>query len=116
MPYLGKEEREMGWRRIHTRRKRIERKRKRGSAQFACLEEEEMGPRKAEISESEVNYACKHINLANGLGGNDWARKTGRKNVVALSIQVLMGGGLRIFSWLGRYVEYSKAFTQNEII
>ena len=42
---------------------------------FACLEEEEMGPREEEIPENEAKVAYRHINLANVLGGNDWERK-----------------------------------------
>ena len=41
---------------------------------FACLGEEEVGPGKTETPVNEVNYACRHINLANVLGGNDWER------------------------------------------
>ena len=44
----------------------------------------EMGPWNTEVSENEVNVTCRHINLANFLGGG----MIGVKNVLALSILV----------------------------
>ena len=59
------------------------------SVMFARLDEEEMDPRSEEIPESGPNKAYRRINLANVLGGNDCARKNWKKNVLALSTQVL---------------------------
>ena len=67
----------MDRRMIHTQRKRegAKRKGKGKSALCACLEEGEMGPRNTEVSANVVNFACRHINLANVMEGNDWERK-----------------------------------------
>ena len=49
------------------------------SGQLACLGEEEIDPRKAEISENEANYACRNINLANVTGGMIGKEKLGKR-------------------------------------
>ena len=73
--------------------KGVKEKDKGKSATFACLGEEEMDPRNVEIPESGSNAACRHINLANVLGGNDWKRKKEMgRNVLASSIQDLAEG------------------------
>ena len=49
-----------------------------------------MGPGKTEISENEVNYACSHINLTNVTGAMIGKEGSGKKNALALPIQVLI--------------------------
>ena len=63
---------------------------KKRSIMFACLEEEEMGPREEEIPGNEANVAYRQINLPNVLGAMAGKERIGRKNVLALSTQDLM--------------------------
>ena len=97
---------------IHTKRKRGrgKRKRKGKSDLAACLEEEEMDPRNTEVSANEVKFACRHINLANVLGGNGWERKNCATECSSIFDTGFNGGCLCSFSWLSRYVEYLKIF------
>ena len=38
-----------------------------------------MGPRNVEVTDREVNLACRHINLADAQTGNDWVGKNWEK-------------------------------------
>ena len=79
-------------RKVATRRKTGNEKRKRGekSVTAACLEEEETDPRMEEIPENGANVAYRHINLANVLGEMTGRERIGKKNVLSLSTHVLM--------------------------
>ena len=46
-----------------------------GSAHFACLESEEMGPGNEEIPSAEVNLAIRFVNLPNIMGAGGWESK-----------------------------------------
>ena len=73
---------------------------------FSCLEDEELGPEIEEVQAREVNFASRYINLSDILGANDWGRKNRAKERSSIIGAGFNGGGLCIFSWLGKYVEY----------
>ena len=85
-------------------------KEKKKSVLFACLGEEQMGPRILEIPEIGANSACRHINLANVMGGNGWGRKNWEKGCSSIIDTCFNGGGLCSFSCVCRYVEYLGVF------
>ena len=49
-----------------------------------------IGPMKTEISENEVSYAFRLINLSNVMGAMIGKERTGQKNALSLAIQGLM--------------------------
>ena len=59
-----------------------------------------------EIPGNEVNASTRKINLANALGVGEWGRKNWAGDCSIVIGAGFNGGGLRIYPWLRRYVEY----------
>ena len=96
IPYLAQEERN-GLAKDRHQKERKGAKGKGKSALFACPGEEETDPRNTETPENEVNFARRHVNLANVMGAMIGKERTGRKNATSLSIQASMEVGCVAF-------------------
>ena len=68
------------------------------------------GPKKYSNRGNEASFASRRINLANVLGAMTGEGRTGKRNVLSLSMQALMEEGCVVFLWLNRYVGYLKIF------
>ena len=88
----------------------MERKGKKMSVMFECLEGEETDTRRGEIPENGANVAYRHINIANVLGAMIGKKKELGKGFPSIIDTCFNGGGLWGFSRLGRYGEYLGSF------
>ena len=85
-----------------------------GSVKFACLVPSENVPIEEEIAENKVNVATRQINLANALGADDREWKNRPVECSSIIDTGFNGGGLSIFAWLRKYLEYQRSFPPKE--
>ena len=117
MPHLACRKEAMRQWESNIRHKRGEReetnKRKWAISEVSCLVPNENDTTEEEISENQVNVATVQINLANALGSGDWERGNWPKECSSIS-DTGFNGGLRIFDWLRKYIEYLVGFYSKE--
>ena len=81
---------------------------------FASLVPSENGTAGEEIAGNQVNVSARQINLANAWGADDWEKSNSPMECSSITDAGFNGGGLRVFSWLRKYLEYVRSFYPKE--